>query len=63
MIWDKLKETQENGNNQDLYMSLLENYGSRCFLTEIMNACSITKTDFFIAPYAATPQIVHFFKN
>ena len=39
IIWDKLKVSQENGNNQDLFMSLLENYGSRCFLTEMMNAC------------------------
>ena len=55
IIWDKLQETHQSGNNQELYMNLLNIYGSRCFLTEIMNACLETNTDFFVAPYAATP--------
>jgi hypothetical protein len=44
-------------------MCLLEKYGSRLFLHEIMNACAQTNTEFFVAPYLATPQIVYLFKE
>jgi len=44
-------------------MTLLETYGSRCFLSEVVNACLETKTEFYVAPYNATPQIVHFMRE
>ena len=61
--WELLNLTTQGGSNDQLFMSLLETYGPRCFLTEVMNACLETKTDFFIAPYYSTPQLVHFFKE
>jgi len=54
-IWDQLRLTNEQGTNEDLFMALLDTYGSRCFLAEVINACLETNTDFFIAPYQSTP--------
>jgi len=44
-------------------MSLLETYSSRLFMNELINACFETNTEYIIAPYQATPQIVYLFKH
>lgn len=44
-------------------MCLIENYGARCFLSELVNSCLQTNTEFMIAPYAATHQLVYLFKE
>ena len=44
-------------------MDLLNAYGSRCFMSEVINACLNTKTEFFVAPYQATSQLVYFFQE
>jgi hypothetical protein len=62
-IWDMLQQTQEQGSNENLFMQLLDTYGARCFLNEVVNACVETQTEYFIAPYHSTPQLVHFFRE
>lgn len=63
MVWNNLKTTQEKGNNSDLFMFLLENYGVRIFYQEVVNACHAMGTEFLVAPYFSTPQIVYSFKQ
>lgn len=62
-IWQSLQFAQAEGSNEELFMNLLETYGSRCFLSEVVNACLETSTGFFVAPYMASPQLVHFFRE
>ena len=61
-VWDQLLTADEQ-NNQDLFFKILETYGSRCFMSEVINAAIKTNTKFFVAPYFSTPQIVHFFRS
>jgi hypothetical protein len=60
-VWQLLADTQASGSNSQLFMALLEHYGPRLYLQEIMNACNQTSTEYFIAPYQATPQLAYFF--
>ena len=63
MVWSRIKHSRESGSNADLFMFLLETYGSRIFHQEIINACLATKTEFLVAPYFATPQLVYLFRE
>lgn len=61
-VWQELGQVKSGSStNERLFGTILETYGPRCFLSEIMNACLSTSTNFFIAPYSASPQLVHFF--
>lgn len=62
MIWATLKQTQESGTNSDLFMFLVEQYGVRIFHQEIINACKASNSEFLVAPYFSTPQLVYLFK-
>ena len=61
VVWDQL--TSDEQNNEQLFLKIIETYGSRCYMSEVINAAMKTNTKFFVAPYFATPQIVHFFKS
>lgn len=60
-MWEQLrlstenKEAQADGRTGELFLKLLETYGSRCFLTELVNAALETNTEYLIAPYYSTP--------
>jgi hypothetical protein len=50
--------------SNELFNDLMDTYnGSRCFMTEIVNAALETKTDYFVSPYFSSPQMVYFFRQ
>lgn len=64
-IWDKIEKGVEydDKKKKDLFFTLLEVYGSRCFYTEVVNACVETDTEFLVAPYFSQPQLQYLYNE
>ena len=52
-VWDQLGNDQNN--KEKLFSKIMETYGSRCYMTELVNAAMKTNSNFFVAPYFSTP--------
>ena len=61
-MWDALR-LNPSISNEELFIKTLETYGSRCFMTELINAAMQTGSEFLVAPYFSTPQLVYLFRE
>lgn len=52
-VWEQLGNDQNN--KEKLFSKIMETYGSRCYMTELINAAMKTNSNFFVAPYFSTP--------
>lgn len=70
-IWTELRQSLSNqdaaadpvATQRHLFETLVDIYGSRCFMTELINAALETNTEYFVAPYLATPQIIYLYQQ
>ena len=68
-IWTKImkcKENEENiqATNDIIFKQILQEYGSRFYMQEVINATKeVPNCTFFVAPYLQTPQIAQFYAD
>ena len=68
-IWDKLSECKAAkkdpaDTNDALFRCILEQYGSRFYIQEIINATKeVPNCTFFVAPFTQTAQLAQFYAD